>query len=336
MIETFLDEAKLPSRTMEQKVFDAAVDYVFRNFPKWGREVNAALGALNSMAAGGAYAFPYVFDSATVDGDPGVGKIRLGSTSQNASTVMRMDVQIVGGVDISNVLADLRAATSSVKGSIRLVKMTDPSKWMIFDVTAVALPSGYRNLTVSARAASGPNPFTNGDALIVYIDRNGDVGTAGGTELLATYAVNPAVPVANIDSFNFTDGFEKYVIEFNGVQPSTGAATDMLVLRLFNSTGGLLSTGYQDGSRAAVTTSFHRTTQTMQGTIEIRAPRSSLSNKGIGMRGTFYDASNTIVGFTRETQYGVPSTIVGGFRLYWDLGANFIGGSIKVYGVRGQ
>lgn len=222
MIQTFLDESKLPFRTLEQKVFDAAVDYVFRNFPKWGREVNATLAALNALAAGGVYAFPYVFDSSTVDSDPGVGKLRLSSTTQTGAAALRMDVQILGGVDISNVFADLRAATSSVKGSVRLVKMTDPSKWAIFDVTAVALPVGYRNLSVVARASSSVNPFANGDPLIVFIDRNGDSGTApGATELLAesNYAGNPAT-AATFPTV-FTPDYEWYMIDIPSLEFSS-------------------------------------------------------------------------------------------------------------------
>jgi len=346
VIETFLDEAKLPFRTMEQKVFDAAIDYVFRNFPKWGSEVNATLAALNALAAGGAYAFPYVFDSSTVDGDPGIGKIRLGSTSQNTATVMRMDVQIVGGVDISNVLADLRAATSAVKGSIRLVKMTDPGKWIIFDVTAVALPSGYRNLTVSARAASGANPFTNGDALLVYIDRNGDAGTVpGATELVATIPV-PA-GVSAINALNVFDAdHDWYFMHFMQIGV---AAVSRIDVRLAVA-GALVSnaTGYWQANAnadavltGARTSSFRLRANGAEsprllysGTLQVGDVNSS-NSKEILWDGTGYNPTDTLAAQAVRGVF-LPSGVVTGFGLILDAATTFTGGTIRVYGVRKQ
>ena len=52
-------------------------------------EINALVANMNAFAAGGAYAFAYAFDSATADADPGAGKLRLGSATQNTSTVRR-------------------------------------------------------------------------------------------------------------------------------------------------------------------------------------------------------------------------------------------------------
>lgn len=51
MITTFLDITKLPFRTQEQKAFDNSVDYVFRNLPTWGTQVNQALEQNNALAA---------------------------------------------------------------------------------------------------------------------------------------------------------------------------------------------------------------------------------------------------------------------------------------------
>lgn len=222
MIDTFTDPATLPHRSQPKPEFDRKMGNYYRDLPVFAGQLNALVGEIQALAAGGVYAFPYVFDSSTVDADPGVGRLRLSSGNQTASAALRIDVQIVGGVDISNVFADLRAATSAVKGSVRLVKMTDPSKWAIFDVIAVALPVGYRNLAVVARASSGVNPFANGDPLIVFIDRNGDSGTApGATELLAesNYAGNPAT-AATFPTV-FTPDYEWYMIDIPSLEFSS-------------------------------------------------------------------------------------------------------------------
>lgn len=342
MIETFLDEAKLPFRTLEQKVFDAAVDYVFRNFPKWGREVNATLGALNSLAAGGAYAFPYVFDGSDANSDPGVGRLRLGSNTQNAATVMRMDVQIVGGVDISNVLADLQASTSSVKGSIRLVKMTDPSKWIIFDVTAVAILSGYRNLTVRARASSGANPFASGDPLMVYIDRNGDSGTVpGATELLAEQSISgvSALSFPNV----FTSAFDWYLVDIERLAFSSNTS---LFLRLISG-GSQVTTGYYEvpansGTGTMVNT-FNLTpggsAKEFSGLVQLRNMRGS-GPRGYSCDGMYYaDISGWPPGSVSNqgvTQRGMnmSASVADGFTVFIGGSASIAASLIRVYGVR--
>lgn len=147
-------------------------------------QINVALGAMSSWAAGGAYAFQYTFDSATADADPGVGKLRLGSATQNASTVLRIDDAMVGGTNLSAVWADLLSVTSAVKGSLRLVNSLDVSKWMILDVTGSAAATGYRNLAVSVRASSEASPFGPGDPVLVYLQRGGDRGESGATGYL--------------------------------------------------------------------------------------------------------------------------------------------------------
>lgn len=220
----FDDPTELPHRSQPKPEFDRKMGNYYRDLPEYNAQLKALVSSVQALAAGGAYAFPYVFDNSTADSDPGLGKLRLGSTTQNASTVMRMDVQIVGGVDISNVLADLRAATSAVKGSIRLVKMADPSKWVIFDVTAVALPAGYRNLTVSARASSAASPFVNGDAVMVYIERNGDSGTfRGATELLAESNYSGAAASAAAFPSVFTSDYDWYMIDIPSLEFSSNA-----------------------------------------------------------------------------------------------------------------
>ena len=170
--------------------FRGDVDTFFGSgLPQLVTEINTTEGAMSALAAGGAYAFPYIFDSATADADPGVGKLRLGSATQSASIVLRIDTAIVGGVDIAAVFTDLLAGTSATKGSIRLVKAGDPSKWMIFDVTGGS-GSGYRNLNVSARAFSAASPFANGDSLIAYVERAGDKGEIGTTQTFAYMKVS--------------------------------------------------------------------------------------------------------------------------------------------------
>ena len=165
----------LPDRTMDQVVFDAAVAQLMADLPTWGGEVNATAAAMNMIAAGGAYALGYMFDTTTTDADPGAGKLRLSSATQNAATVIRLDLTS-GGADYSSVIDTFDASTSTVKGSIRLTKFGDLTKWMQFDVFARAAPTGYRNLTVVCTGSSSASPFANGDGILLHFQRAGDRG----------------------------------------------------------------------------------------------------------------------------------------------------------------
>lgn len=212
-ITTFLDPAQLPGRTQEQKTFDTAVAYVMQNWPTWGAEVNAtwaafnaALASVNAIAAGGAYALPYTFDSATADADPGAGKLRLSSTTQNASTTLRLDV-LANGQDVSSILDAFDASTSTVKGSIRLVKLGDATRWLTFDVTARAVPTGYRNITVANTGGSSASPFVAGDAVMLFFQRNGDkgsIGQPGFSNMIVLRSTQGWTPPAGVTKAKFT------------------------------------------------------------------------------------------------------------------------------------
>ncbi|HEV7283658.1 MAG TPA: hypothetical protein VGN75_02295, partial [Kaistia sp.] len=111
--------------------------------------------------------------------DPGAGNLRLGSATQNAATVIRTDLLGSDGTDWSAVLGTLAASTSTVKGQVRLFKTLDPTKWLLFNLTALASPSGYKNLTVANVGSSTASPFADGDAISLTFSRSGDQGAAG-------------------------------------------------------------------------------------------------------------------------------------------------------------
>jgi hypothetical protein len=142
-------------------------------------------GATGPM--GGAITIAYTFSTLTTDGDPGDGYLRLDNSAQSASTVIRADLKDSGGTDWSGVLSTLADSTNLLKGHIRLVKASDTTKWLLFSVSAVASPEGYRNITVANVGSSGANPFSNGDAIVLLFTRAGDRGTTGTQGPTAVY-----------------------------------------------------------------------------------------------------------------------------------------------------
>ena len=130
---------------------------------------------------GGAITIAYTFSTTTTDADPGNGFLRLSSATENTSTVIRTDLQDTGGISWSSVLATFADSTNTVKGHIRLVNPNDTTKWLLFTVSAVASPTGYKNITVSNIGSSSASPFANNDPVTLTFDRTGDVGATGAT-----------------------------------------------------------------------------------------------------------------------------------------------------------
>lgn len=146
-------------------------------------------GATGPM--GGAVTIPYVFSTTTTDSDPGSGHLRLDSATQNASVVIRADLLDSLGTDWTSVLDDMESSTSTVKGYIRLVDPADLSKWIVFAVSSVDAPSGYRNINGVVVAASSANPFSNAEAVTLTFTRTGDQGD--GTPVVVSAAIEAVI-----------------------------------------------------------------------------------------------------------------------------------------------
>jgi len=335
-ITTFLDESKMPNRSQEQKVFDNLVAFIFQNFPTWGREVNESLAAFNAALAGGAYALPYVFDSATTDSDPGAGKLRLSNATQNAATVMRLDLT-AGGQDYTTLLDTMDASNSVTKGTIRLVKQGDMNKWMTFDVTARAAPAGYRNLTVVCSGSSSSSPFAASDPLMLFFQRNGDRGQPGANGVLALATATITTPVLNIDFPNiFTSDFDKYTIEIQGI-----SFNDYAQLNIALAYGGVVSnTG--DCYYAAIgnqvsanSLNFGIAIMSANGkanlTIEVKNVNGN-GPKGVSAKGMFFNSPNYSASAGEGVQARTASAT--GFRIYSPQSASITSATVRVFGHR--
>jgi hypothetical protein len=122
---------------------------------------------------------PYFFSTTTTDADPGAGRMRLSNATQNAATVIRADLLDRLANDWTSALDTFDDSTSAVKGFIRLISESVSTRWLIFSVSAVAAPSGYRNITVTNISSSAASPFSDGEAIRLQFDRTGDAGLDG-------------------------------------------------------------------------------------------------------------------------------------------------------------
>jgi hypothetical protein len=303
-------------------------------------ELNAFVASLGIFASGGANKIPYKVDLGTAMADPTAGWLRLNSAAQNAATAMVVDVIGADTIDYTTLLSTFGASTSAVLGTIRIERIGDASKFLVFNLTAVTTPAGYRQFTIVCVGYSSANPFVQGDQVVLSFDRTGDKGLKGDTgdpgsvSLLASYTVGAAV--AQIDFLNlFTDTYSKYVIDVDGMSPSAVAS-----LQLYMATGGAVDNGANysnmtsDGASGSTSSApllsaaALSTTSAVTGTFEIRSARSATTKKVIGFRGRLgLMTSYTEGGYT-------SSAPISGFRLNFSASANISAGTVRVYGFK--
>ncbi len=181
--------APAPLATDSQAVFAAKAFARLVSEDNFVTQVNALAAAMNSLAAGTAVGIPYTFSTTTADADPGAGFLRLDNATQNLATTIRADLAGSDGSTYTDVLATFADSTSTVKGHILLQALADPTKWILFTVSALASPAGYRNLTVAVVAASAASPFANNDSIVLKFTRNGDKGDTGPAAGVGDHAV---------------------------------------------------------------------------------------------------------------------------------------------------
>lgn len=171
---------------------DAFLTWVAAIIPWLQGYIADFMATLTTLAAGGANSFSYRFSTDTAVADPGPGFLRLNSATQNSASRLIIDPLDRNAVDISSVLNQITASTSSIKGSVRLQKLNDPTAWMLFDITGFTAATGFYNLTLALRAASSASPFSANDSIVVFTERNGDRGDNAGANNYAKFSERKA------------------------------------------------------------------------------------------------------------------------------------------------
>lgn len=345
-ISVFLDPSQMPARTQEQQVFDNFMAQFMQNLPTFAAQINSTEAGMNAVAAGGAYAIPYAVDfSSTADGDPGNGKLRFNSATQSAATALYLDVLGFDTADYTGLIDTFDMSNSTIKGTLRLVKLGDPKKFLAFLVMARTTATGYRKLSVTPSVASAANPFAAGDVVLALFTPAGERGLEGktGYQLFAESAVT--TPVAAISYPNlFTSDYDKYVIEVQNLVPA-GSAVDFtlnmviggVVLNSSNTYSMIGATGSgATPSSIPLGAGVNGTINNAGGvtmTIEIRNANSA-GIKTISVRGSYQVAAGSI-GQVRTDASCVGDGKATGFVITPSTG-NINAGLVRVFGVKNR
>lgn len=229
--------------------FNALADAWSAALPGYNSALNSLAGQINievgNLNAAAAINHKYTFSTTTTDADPGNGFLRLSNATQNASTVIRADQQDANANVLTAWINTWDDSTSTIKGHLRLQHATDPTKWIIFALTALANPSGYFNLTVTVVASSAASPFANNDPVLLSFVRTGDMSTGGSFTSRAytapstvTFSATPTIDAslsnvfyfsttmsANMTGITISNPVDGQTINIRFVQDATGGRT---------------------------------------------------------------------------------------------------------------
>ena len=142
--------APLPSQETRPDTFDPDVEAFFGKLPQWAADVDAARNQAVAASEAGANGYPFLFDVGTTAADPGSGEIRLNNSNAANATALYVSATSSANAAIGALLDTFGDSTSSTKGAIRLVKSSDPSKFVICKLTAVSMPGPtYRTFAIT-------------------------------------------------------------------------------------------------------------------------------------------------------------------------------------------
>lgn len=299
------------------------------------QQFNAEVATLNALFAGGAYSFMYTFDSTASNADPGPGRLRMNSGTQSSANNIYIDPLTASGANIDGLFAAIGENQSVLKGALRIVKTSDPSRWALYDINTVVASSGYRSLGVTWRGGSSASPFVNNDPVMVFLDRAGDIGQ--GSEVLIGSA-DITQPTALINFLTaFSALYDNYRVDLAGV---TVSANSVIYTRL--AVAGVVDNAarYSTPVASGATTSGASALQWVTGEVSSNPRTGAIeigNANGAATPQTFRFAGAILSG----TDYKYTDTgalyngtqAVSGFQLSLNSG-NFTGGSIRVYGRR--
>jgi hypothetical protein len=318
-------------------------------------EMNAFQAALTALAAGGAMAIPYTFSATTTDADPGAGYLRLDNATQNIATTIRADLAGADGSTWTSVLDTFDDSTSTVKGHIMLQKMADATKWILFSVSALASPSGYKNIAAAVVASSAASPFSDGDSIVLKFTRNGDKGDAGAAGANSAMLLLSAVTAsasATVDIETTFDGtYDAYLLVASGVKTSADGAVLQSTMKI----SGAYDTGnnykYHCATLKSDASTYSADASNASGSINImNSGIGNAANEGAAFSMMIFNPSSTALS-KRVTWHGSGITAAGlevcytgsahntgtaaltGIRFFPSSG-NIASGTFRLYGIK--
>lgn len=140
------------------------------------QQLREALTYIETLSSG----FDFIYSTDTNNTDPGSGKLKFNNATLSSITVLRISES--DGYDPATNLAALLAvqddSTSTVRTTVHMVKHSDPTSILIFQITsAITDNGGWDSFGITYVTHSGT--FANNDPVRLHFFRTGDKGDTG-------------------------------------------------------------------------------------------------------------------------------------------------------------
>ena len=137
-------------------------------------------GATGPAGQFGGVTVDYTFDSATTVTDPGSGKVKFDNANLTLASLMVIDDESDGAIDIQPFLRTIDDSTSTIKGHLRISNKLDSTDFALFTISALTEQTGFFEVSV-AYVSGSATAFSNNEDVIITFARTGDVGPQGST-----------------------------------------------------------------------------------------------------------------------------------------------------------
>jgi hypothetical protein len=166
-LPTFTEPA--PSRSMDEAQFAAAADNFASELTAFVPNMNTIIGQINQLSdelllVASMNSIEYTFNA--VYAVPAAGELRMNGLNQNISTEMYLHNSTFAGLDVTTLLRTFDDAPDTVKGTLYVLSVADPTKKLVFNVNSLADGGTYVNLQGATVGFSGTNPFTDGERVL--------------------------------------------------------------------------------------------------------------------------------------------------------------------------
>jgi hypothetical protein len=129
----------------------------------------------------------FTFSATTADADPGAGIIRLNNATPAGVARSSSTTSISGTTSIVAWLATFDDNVGTIKGRVTVRSISDPTKKLVFNITAYTAASGYGKLTVAHVFGTALPTTTAGDTFLSF--DSGPVGGITNTEVATAAAI---------------------------------------------------------------------------------------------------------------------------------------------------
>jgi hypothetical protein len=243
------------------------------------KAAEAVVSAAAAEGASQALAFRWLFDSTTTMADPGAGDLRLNNATLASVTALAISATTANTTPLSlgTLIATWDDSTNTVKGNLRIFKLSAPSNFAIYNVTSTLTDNTtWLQLTLAHVQSSGT--FSASDVLVVEFIRAGDAGSGGDF------------------SSNTTSTVDSEYVAFSGTAGKTGKRPNGTLLSNLNA-AALISTA----TASSGTGTHHASADTVQnadfrGSYAANSALIHYRGNGTGASPTAI-ANNDILGF---------------------------------------